>query len=592
MIYLLPLIKGLRISVFLFLMAVSVTAENQKMNVLLIMCDDLNDYVEGFSGHPQARTPNINRLMKSGISFLDAHCNIPICNPSRASMMTGLYPHTSRCYGFEPWDKIEVLKNSRTMMDHFRTNGYYVIGTGKVMHSRDRQEWKEYGHPSDYGPFVNDGREKDIAHPDVPSPFSEDFGPVDGSFGPLKNLKGMKSRLNGNTLIWRTGNWKNKRELRYLSDNDRDPTGDELNAKWAVKKLKSLANNHKNQPFFMGVGFVRPHTPLIVPQKYFDMFPLESIPLPKIRKQDAEDTYKHTLNSDAEDDRGGDRGTKMHDSLVSAFKENRDLALKKFIQAYLASIASVDDLIGEIIDVLDSSSLKDNTIVIFTSDHGWGMGEKGYLYKNSLWNESTRVPLIIRSPGHSHAGSLSKVPVSLIDVYPTLIDLCRLPKETRKNKQGRPLDGNSLLPIIKEPKKSKWGGPDSVLTSMYNWAHEYVPNEQSYSLKNSQWRYIRYSNGKEELYDLIKDPKEWHNIAANSEKVPLIKDFRAQLLRRISSESFDASEKSVKKDAEFWKAKFFEKHPESDSNNDGKLSWKEHRTFKAKLDRLKNKTNN
>ena len=139
MIYLLSLRKCLRISIFLLMMLVSVTAKNQKMNVLLIICDDLNDYIEGFGGHPQARTPNIKRLMESGISFLDAHCNIPICNPSRASMMTGLYPHTSRCFGFEPWDKIEILNSSRTMMDHFRSNGYHVLGTGKVMHNRDSQ---------------------------------------------------------------------------------------------------------------------------------------------------------------------------------------------------------------------------------------------------------------------------------------------------------------------------------------------------------------------------------------------------------------------------------------------------------------------
>ena len=175
MIYLLSLRKGLRISIFLLMMLVSATAKNQKMNVLLIICDDLNDYIEGFGGHPQARTPNIKRLMESGISFLDAHCNIPICNPSRASMMTGLYPHTSRCFGFEPWDKIEILNSSRTMMDHFRSNGYHVLGTGKVMHNRDSQEWMDYGHLVDYGPFANDGGEKDIAHPDVPAPFSEDF---------------------------------------------------------------------------------------------------------------------------------------------------------------------------------------------------------------------------------------------------------------------------------------------------------------------------------------------------------------------------------------------------------------------------------
>ena len=258
MIYLLSLRKGLRISIFLLMMLVSATAKNRKMNVLLIICDDLNDYIEGFGGHPQARTPNIKRLMESGISFLDAHCNIPICNPSRASMMTGLYPHTSRCFGFEPWDKIEILNSSRTMMDHFRSNGYHVLGTGKVMHNRDSQEWMDYGHLVDYGPFANDGGEKDIAHPDVPAPFSKDFGSVDGSFGPLKNLEGLKSQSNGNPLIWRTGNWKKKRQLRYVSDEDRDLTGDELNSQWAVRQLKVLSNENKDHPFFMGVGKWKP----------------------------------------------------------------------------------------------------------------------------------------------------------------------------------------------------------------------------------------------------------------------------------------------------------------------------------------------
>ena len=152
MFYLYRLGKSLRYFGCIFLMITSLMANHQKMNVLLIICDDLNDYIQGFGGHPQSQTPNIKRLMDSGVSFLDAHCNIPICNPSRASMMTGLYPHTSRCYGFEAWDKIEILNSSRTMMDHFRKNGYYVLGTGKVMHNRDSQEWEEYGHLVDYGP--------------------------------------------------------------------------------------------------------------------------------------------------------------------------------------------------------------------------------------------------------------------------------------------------------------------------------------------------------------------------------------------------------------------------------------------------------
>jgi len=555
---------------------------NKKMNVLFIICDDLNDYVENFGGHPQARTPNIKKLARTGVSFVEAHCNIPICNPSRASILTGLYPHTSRCYGFEHWDKNEVLNNSRTIMDHFRSNGYHVLGTGKVMHNRDRREWEDYGHPADYGPFANDGREENIAHPDVPSPFATEFGAVDGSFGPLKNLHGKISDLTGKPLIWKTGNWKTKRELRYISDKDRDPTGDELNAQWALEKLKALSEGPCDRPFFMGLGFIRPHTPLIVPQKYFDMFPLETISLPEIRDQDAIDTFKHTLNSD-EDDRGGDRGTKMHDSLISSFKGNKDLALRKFIQAYLASIASIDELIGKVIDFIDQSPLKDNTIIVFTSDHGWGMGEKGYLYKNSLWQESTRVPLIVRAPGCSSAGNSCDVPVSLVDLYPTLLDLCKLPNNTMKNSKGRPLDGHSLAPLLREPKTGQWAGPKAVLTALYKWAEHYVPNEQSYSLRSKDWRYIRYANGKEELYNVNEDPQEWNNLAPESEHRPLLRTLKKQLLDRTFSPEASVSEKGIKKDAEYWKAKFFEKYPEADTDKNGKLSWKEHKKHKAKI---------
>ena len=555
---------------------------NKKMNVILIICDDLNDYVENFGGHPQARTPNIKKLARTGVSFVEAHCNIPICNPSRASMLTGLYPHTSRCYGFEHWDKNEVLNNSRTIMDHFRANGYYVLGTGKVMHNRDRREWEDYGHPADYGPFANDGGEKDISHPDVPSPFAKDFGAVDGSFGPLKDLQGKISDSTGKPLIWKTGNWKTKRELRYISDKDRDSTGDELNAQWALEKLKSLSKSSSERPFFMGVGFVRPHTPLIVPQKYFDMFALETISLPKIRDQDATDTFKHTLNSN-EDDRGGDRGTKMHDSLVSSFQGDKELALKKFIQAYLASIASIDELIGKVIDFIDKSSLKDNTIIVFTSDHGWGMGEKGYLYKNSLWQESTRVPLIIRSPGSSSAGASCDVPVSLVDLYPTLLELCELPNNTLKNSKGRPLDGHSLVSLLREPRTGQWAGPKAALTALYKWSQNYIPNEQSYSLRSKRWRYIRYANGKEELYNVNEDPQEWNNLAYKSEHGPLLRTLKNQLFDRISHSEPSASNKEIKKDAEYWKSKFFEKYPEADTDKNGKLSWKEHKIHKAKI---------
>jgi arylsulfatase A-like enzyme len=540
----------------------------KKPNVLLIVCDDLNDYIETLGGHPQTKTPNIRKLIESGVSFTQAHCNIPICNPSRASFATGIYPHTSQQFGFEDWDKNEILKNSRTMMDHFGQNGYHTLGTGKVMHNRDHQEWKEFGHPSDYGPFLFDGKDK-IPNLSVPAPFRDDFGIIDGNFGPLENVMNQKSPKTGKSYSWVTGGWKKQREMKYNSDEDRDPTGDELNTQWAVNRLTELAKSKEKKPFFMGVGFVRPHTPLIVPQKHFDLFPIESIKLPKILKADAEDTFKNTVTS-KEDDRSGDRGTKMYDSLLASYDGNRELALKKFIQAYLASVASVDDLVGEILETLQETELDKNTIVIFTSDHGWGNGEKDYLYKNSLWQESTRVPLIIRAPGVSEENKECEQPVSLVDLYPTLLDLCGLPDNTMKNDKGRPLDGFSMRPFLNDPKNGKWDGPDYAITALYKWAQYYDPAFQNYSLRFKDWRYIRYENGKEELYHTAKDDHEWNNLAQNSKFEKELTGFRKNLLA-IIPESIPEKPKSN----EYWKDQFFKKNPSADTNGDGTLSWAE-----------------
>ena len=525
-------------------------------NVVLIICDDLNDYVETLGGHPQAKTPNMKRLMDRGVSFTQAHCNIPICNPSRASLVFGLYPHTSQLYGFEKWQDNAIVKNSRTFMDHFRENGYHTLGTGKIMHSGEHKEWVEYGNDSDYSPLAHrDG--KNVAHPDVPAPFRDDFDSIDGSFGPLRKVEAPFS--------WKSGSWRRLEDFKYNSEDDRDLTADEKNGKWAVENLKSLVDSEK--PFLMGVGFIRPHTPLIVPQKYFDRFPLESIELPLIKRGDVDDTFKHTVNS-SEDDRSGDRGSKIYDQLIKSYGGDRELALKKFIQAYLASVASVDDLIGEILDAIEGSPLKDNTVIILTSDHGWGMGEKDYLYKNSLWQESTRVPLVISAPGLTKPGKCEQ-PVSLIDLYPTLLDLCGLPSNTAKNAKGRPLDGHSLKPLLADP-NGKWAGPGAVLTAMYQWANYYDPAKQNYTLRDREWRYIRYENGKEELYHVAKDAHEWTNLAMDSAHEATLVSYRKQLLKRIPK-----SIPESKGTAETWMGKYFKKHPAADSNKDGKLTWSE-----------------
>lgn len=562
-----------RIKTGLSLLIGSVSLLCGKPNVLLIVCDDLNDYLETLGGHPQAKTPNLRRLTDSGVSFTQAHCNIPICNPSRASFATGIYPHNSGQFGFEDWNENEILKNSRTMMDHFGRHGYHTLGTGKVMHNRDHQEWKEYGHPSDYGPFLFNGQEK-IPNLGVPAPFRDDFGIVDGNFGPLKKVSELKSSETGLPYSWLTGNWKSPRPMKYETDADRDATGDELNARWAVDRLRQLAKSRKQTPFFMGVGFVRPHTPLIVPEKYFDLFPLDSIELPKILPGDAADTFKHTVTS-KEDDRSGDRGAKMYASLVASFGGDRELALRKFIQAYLAAVAAVDDLVGDILNTLEETGLDENTIVVFTSDHGWGNGEKDYLYKNSLWQESTRVPLIIRAPGVSLRAKQCDQPVSLVDLYPTLLDLCDLPANTMKNDKGRPLDGFSMKPLLKKPENGNWSGPEYAITAMYKWAQYYDPAIQSYALRFKEWRYVRYENGKEELYHTLVDDHEWNNLAMDEKFERQLLSCRQKLLSLIPQGTIPKPMTD-----EDWKLRYFKQNPSADGNGDGVLSWPELRSHR------------
>ena len=468
------------------------------------------------------------------------------------------------------WDENPVLQKNRTLMDHFRAQDYQTLGTGKIMHNRDRKEWQQYGNATDYGPFAQQG-ETEAAHPDTPAPFRDDFGFIDGSFGPLRNLE-------GSGFSWMSSSWQGKRPMRYTSDADRDPTPDEMNAQWAVEKIRELAAKPKSKPFFMGVGFIRPHTPLIVPQKYFDLFPLETIQLPEIKAGDADDTFKHTLIKDGED-----RGRKIHDSLVASFGNDRELALKKFLQAYLACIASVDDHVGQILDALDASPLKENTIVVFTSDHGWQMGQKAYLYKNSLWQESTRIPLAIRAPGVAKAGGQCPRPVSLIDLYPTLVDLCALPADTKKNEQGRPLDGHSLKPLLADPENGTWTGPDTALTALSKWGKASEATQQSYALRRQDWRYIRYENGKEELYQVAADPREWTNLATKPEHARQLETLRTQLLALLP-QSEAAVAPATEMSAAEWKDAFFKIHPAADANADGMLSWPEYKDYKKKLD--------
>lgn len=480
-------------------------------NVVLIVCDDLNDYVSGMDGHPQAATPSMAKLARTGVMFRRAYSNNPVCAPSRASFLTGIYPHTSGNLFFKKWFNNPVLKNSKTLMEHFRDNGYRVVGSGKLMHHLRKQNWTQFKHPADYGPFVYDG-EKRVAHPSVPQPF-RGIGAVDGSYASLSDVPYADHP--GNKRGWIYASWKNVKPFRYVSATDRDPTPDERNAKWAAGQLNNFAKQKNKQPFFLAVGFIRPHTPLHVPQKFFDQFPLDDVKLPLIKAGDADDThYRDVYDANV-------KGLKYFRLLCESYPD-RSAAIRAWTQAYLASVAAADECVGQVIDAIDSSPLKDNTIVIVTSDHGWIVGAKDYLFKNALWEDTVRVPLIIRAPGLTPAGEVAEHPVSLIDLYPTLVDLCHLQGDTRKNEQGAKLDGHSLRPFLQNPKATAWDGPEAALTMIYAGENARSgpgvsddPAQQHWSVRTRRWRYIRYNNGAEELYDHDTDPKEWNNVAAN-----------------------------------------------------------------------------
>jgi iduronate 2-sulfatase len=418
------------------------------------------------------------------------------------------------------WQTNSILKNSHSLSEHFKANGYYSMGSGKMMHTLKKDLWDEYGHAADYGPFWFDGKKR-LAHPEVKQPFAS-IGCVDGSFGPLATQS--QSSEGG----WIYGSWGQVLHLKYKDDDQRSPTPDEKNAVWAIHKFKTRPQGDK--PFFMGVGFIRPHTPMVAPQKYFDLYPLEEVQLPQILEKDLEDThFKATTDAKS-------KGFRYYRMLCESY--GKELGLKMFTQAYLACVSAVDDCIGTVLEGLKKEGLWDNTIVIVTSDHGWQMGQKDFIFKNSPWEQSTRVPLFIRAPGVSQNGKSFDTPVSLIDIYPTLVDLCKLPKDTMKNERGSPLSGHSMVALLKDPEAEQWGGPEVAISMIFGGPN--TPEKQRnsvktqhYSLRSKDFRYIIYNTGKEELYDHRHDPEEHHNLANKEEAAAMLATMRASFKKWV-----------------------------------------------------------
>jgi len=508
----------------------------EKPNVLFIIVDDLNDYLGTFGGHPQSKTPNIDKLAAQSVQFTNAQTNAPVCQSSRNSLFTGVYPHVSKDFAWTPLTKQHVLKHNKTFLQLFRENGYQMLGTGKLLHKNQKKLWHEWGVPEriNYGPHAFNGN-KIVGHPSVPEPFRS-INIVDGSFAPLTDVPTFSG--DSTAKVKHEAGWGYPHKpFNYVDENNRDRLPDEQHAIWASSKLKALAKANTQQPFFMGIGFVRPHTPLYAPKRFFDMFPLETIQLPTIKQNDLNDSFFKDNYPMTQ------MGLAYFKALQDSYEDD-DEGLKKVIQAYLACIAFMDEQVGVVLDTLNSTHLKDNTIVVFTSDHGWQFGEKDYLYKNSPWEESAKIPMLFKVPGKSVAGLKQPQPMSLIDLYPTFIDLAHLGGSNSKSKGAAPLGGHSIAPLLSSELNTntttRWQGPQGALTVMgvgidkpieglavgtnkhalwhvkvlKDLPDEYIW-QQTYSYRTQNWRYIRYKDGQEELYDHRDDPYEWHNLALN-----------------------------------------------------------------------------
>lgn len=404
-----------------------------KPNVLFIAVDDLNHWVGHLGRNPQTKTPNIDRLAKMGVTFTRAYCAAPVCNPSRAAVMSGRRPGTTGVYdNGQDWKS--VVPKEQTLTTQFLAAGYGVYGAGKIYHASAHRdgEWTDY--------FVG-GKEKATPHPD-----SKDDG-----------VGGIK--------------------FRPLTDDS--TLQDESIVNYGIEKL----NAKHDRPFFLAVGLHKPHMPWNVPKKYYDLFPLDKIELPPHTKDDLKDVPP-----------GGVKFAKPDGDHAAMLKSGR---WKEAVRAYLAAVAYCDAQIGRLLDAHDKSPHKANTVVVFWGDHGWHLGEKEHWRKFALWEEATRMPFIWVAPGVTAPGGVCDRPVDLMSVYPTLCALCGLPKPKH-------VEGHDLTSLLRDP-KAKWDHP-AVTTYHRN----------NHAVRTQRWRYIRYADGGEELYDHDADPNEWTNLAADA----------------------------------------------------------------------------
>ncbi len=470
------MLNRLALALVLALLTAGHASAQNRPNVLFIAVDDLNDWVGCLGGHPQAKTPNIDALAAEGVLFSNAHCAAPLCNPSRTAVLFGKRPTTTGVVGNnDDWRTFASLKGSESIPQFFRRNGYFTAAAGKIFHANHggwrgaltRAEGAPYAGRSGFG---------------QPGAWDERF-PAKTIQLPMAPVL-IDTHRNGINHHWDWG----------PIDFKADVTEDGQISRWAVRQLRA---GH-TQPFFLAVGIYRPHDPQYAPSEYFDEHPLAGVELPTILPTDLDDIPAIAK-----------RYTRSANSYEAMIRKHN--ALQSATRGYLASVTFADAMIGRVLDALRASPHARDTVVVLFSDHGYHIGEKQKYHKSTLWEESTRVPLIVVAPGVTAAGGVSGRPVSLIDLYPTLAELAGL-------RAPSDLDGESLVPLLRYPDAER---TTPAVTTRQG---------QHHAIRTDRWRYIRYGDGSEELYDHQEDPMEWDNLAG---------DKRHEATRRLLAERLE-----------------------------------------------------
>lgn len=455
---------------------------DRQPNVLLLMADDLNTALSGF-GHPQCQTPMLDRLARDGVRFENMHCQYPVCGSSRASLMTGLYPYTNGMLG-NSGDLRKNMPHVVTMSQLFRQNGYRVGRVSKIYHM---------GIP----PEIIAGT---AIHDDAPS------------WDEVVNIKAPEQHAPGVKTEWSPKDKSSQTFTGVEAEGGDLAHADGMAAEAAIQFLKR--NQHR--PFFLACGFVRPHVPLVAPSKYFDRYDREAMIAPKVPEGDLDDVP----------------GIIREYKSISRYGVTPELH-KGLLEAYYASISYMDAQVGRVLDELDELGLKENTIVVFSSDHGYLLGHHNKFQKQHLFEEATRVPFILRAPWlRATHGKATRQITELVDLYPTIAELAGLTPPAG-------LQGESLLPLLKDPVSKEWGKTFAFTIS----------RSGGESIRTHEWRYTQWGYGAKgkELFDLKNDPGEFTNLAGNPQYAAQRKRLEKQLDAKRRDAGYDPARYHLKK---------------------------------------------